>query len=90
MSPPSWDFLPPHPTPVGCHSVPSLSSLCHEKKSNKADLTFNKSVAQQSLFSSAKTASYFHFDKPVHSMEHKPKTYLVNSNLFVIEQLFSK
>ena len=59
------------------------------RKNNKADGTFNKSVAQQSPFSSAKTASYFYFDKPVCSTEHKPKTYLVNPNLFVIEQLFS-
>ena len=72
--------------------IKSKEKYKSQKKSNKVkiDLTFNKSVAQQSPFSSAKTASYFHFDKPVCSMEHKPKTYLVNSHLFVIEKLFSK
>ena len=29
MFPPSWTFLPPHPTPLGCHRALDLKSLHH-------------------------------------------------------------
>ena len=54
MSPLSWNplsYLPPHPTPLGCHRAPDLSSLDHTANSHWLSNFAHDNVYVSMLFS---------------------------------------